>query len=181
VLGFLESVLPIWQFVVVVVHVFSAIIWIGGAIFLALVMVPVARGMEPPAMGLIFLRKAALRFRGIAWVLLALLVVSGALALEGRGIGFDRFTDNGFWSTEIGSALLLKIVLVGVLLVMSGIHDFILGPRLAAAMQLVPRGEQPPASVVSARKRLIMTARLNLLVAIVVAVLGLMLVRGVPG
>ena len=71
--GFLQAVpvllevgLPIWQFLVIVVHVFSAIMWIGGAIFLALVMVPVARGMEPPAMGLLFLRKAALRFRGIA-------------------------------------------------------------------------------------------------------------------
>jgi len=172
--------LPIWQFIVVVVHVFSAIVWIGGAIFLALVMVPVARGMEPPAMGLMFLRKAALRFRGIAWILLGLLVVSGMAALETRGLGFDRFTEDGFWSTEIGTALGLKIVLVGILLVMSGVHDFILGPRLAQAMQLVPRGEQPPASIVSARKRLVMLARLNLLIAIVVAVLGLMLVRGVP-
>ena len=101
-------------------------------------------------------------------------------ALETRGLGFDRFTEDGFWSTEIGTALGLKIVLVGILLVMSGVHDFILGPRLAQAMQLVPRGEQPPASIVSARKRLVMLARLNLLIAIVVAVLGLMLVRGVP-
>lgn len=173
--------MPIWQFIVVVVHVFSAIIWIGGAIFLALVMVPVARGMEPPAMGLIFLRKAALRFRGIAWVLLTLLVVSGAAALESRGIGFDRFTEDGFWSTEIGTALLVKIILVGILLVISGYHDFILGPRLAEAMQQIPHGEQPPASLIGARKRLIMLARLNLLIAISVAALGLMLVRGVPG
>ncbi|MBT4126896.1 MAG: hypothetical protein HOJ22_01520 [Chloroflexi bacterium] len=172
--------MPIWQFIVVVVHVFSAIIWIGGAIFLALVMVPVARGMEPPAMGLIFLRRAALRFRGIAWVLLGLLVVSGLAALESRGIGFDRFTEDGFWSTEIGTALGVKIVLVGILLVMSGVHDFILGPRLAEAMQLIPRGERPPAALVSSRKRLIMLARLNMVIAIVVAILGLMLVRGVP-
>lgn len=172
--------MPIWQFIVVVVHVFSAVIWIGGAIFLAIVMVPVARGMEPPAMGLIFLRKAAMRFRGIAWVLLSLLVVSGALALQGRGIGFDRFAEDGFWSTEIGSVLLFKVVLVGIMLVVSGYHDFILGPRISDLIQQVPRGEQPPASTVSARKRLIMLARVNLLVAITVAVLGLMLVRGVP-
>jgi uncharacterized membrane protein len=95
--------LPIWQFIVVAVHVFSAIAWIGGAVFLALVMVPVARGMEPPAMGMLFLRRAAIRFRGVAWVLLALLVVSGAIALDGRGIGFDRFNEDGFWSTEIGT------------------------------------------------------------------------------
>ena len=111
-------------------------------------MVPVARGMEPPAMGLMFLCRAALRFRGIAWVLLSLLVVSGAGALESRGIGFDRFTEDGFWSTEIGTTLGVKIVMVGIILVISGVHDFILGPRLVAAMQLVPRGQQPPVSVV---------------------------------
>ena len=151
--------MPIWQFLIVVVHVFSAIMWIGGAIFLALVMVPVARGMEPPAMGLLFLRRAALRFRGIAWVLLAALVVSGALALEGRGIGFDRFGDDGFWSTEIGTALLVKFVLVGVLLVISGFHDFVLGPRVSALMQQVKRGERPPPSTMAARRRLVVDRR----------------------
>ncbi len=173
--------MPIWQFIVVVIHIFSAIIWIGGAIFLALVMVPVARGMEPPAVGLMFLRKAAVRFRGIAWILLAILVVSGALALEGRGIGFDRFNDEGFWSTEIGTALLVKFVLVGVLLVMSGFHDFVLGPRVSDLIQQVGRGQPPPPSTVAARKRLVMLARINLLVAIATAVVGMMLVRGVPG
>jgi len=170
----------IWQFIIVMMHVFSAIIWIGGAIFLAIVMVPVARGMEPPAIGLLFLRKAALRFRGIAWVLLGILVVSGVAALEGRGIGLGRFAEDGFWSSEIGTALLVKIVLVGILLVMSGVHDFVLGPRLSDLMQQVPKGQQPPASTVTARTRLIMLARLNLVVAIAVAVIGLMLVRGVP-
>jgi putative copper resistance protein D len=173
--------LPIWQFLVVVIHVFSAIIWIGGSIFLALVMVPVARGMEPSAMGLLFLRRAALRFRGIAWVLLALLVVSGALALDGRGIGFDRFGEDGFWSTETGAVLLFKFVLVGLMLVISGYHDFILGPKIAELMRLVPQGERPPVSTMVARRRLIVLARLNLSIAITVAVLGLMLVRGVPG
>ena len=159
---------------------FSAIAWIGGAIFLAFVMVPVARGMEPPTVGMMFLRRAAIRFRGLAWILLAVLVVSGAAALETRGIGFDRFTEDGFWSTSIGTALAVKIVLVGILLVMSGIHDFILGPRVAEAMQSVPRGQDPPAGAVAARKRLVMLARLNMLVAISVAIVGLMLVRGVP-
>ncbi len=173
--------MPIWQFIVVVVHVFSAVIWIGGAIFLALVMVPVARGMEPPAVGMLFLRRAAIRFRGIAWVLLAALVVSGAAALDGRGIGFDRFTEDGFWSTDIGTALLIKFVLVGVLLVISGFHDFVLGPRVAELMQQVKRGEPPPPSTVAARKRLVTLARFNLLVAISAAVVGMMLVRGVPG
>jgi uncharacterized membrane protein len=158
---FREADFAIWQFLVVVIHVFSAIIWIGGSIFLTLVMVPVARGMEPSAMGFLLLWRAALRFSGIVWVLLALLAISGALALYGRGIGFDRFGEDGFWSTEIGVVLLVKLVLVGLMLVISGYHDFAFGPKISELMRLVPRGERPPDSTV--------------------AVLGLMLVRGVPG
>lgn len=173
--------MPVWQFIIVVVHIFSAIMWIGGAIFLALVMVPVARGMEPPAVGMLFLRRAAIRFRGIAWVLLAVLVVSGAAALEGRGIGFDRFAEEGFWSTETGKALLVKLVLVGLLLAISGFHDFVLGPRVSELIRQAPRGEQPPPATVTARKRLVVLARANLLIALAAAVVGMMLVRGVPG
>jgi len=42
-------------------------------------------------------------------------------------------------------------------------------------------GQQPPKEAARARKRLVMIARLNLLIAITVAILGLMLIRGVPG
>ena len=76
---------------------------------------------------------------------------------------------------------MIKFVLVGVLLVISGFHDFVLGPRVSALMQQVKRGEQPPPSTVTARKRLVTLARFNLLVAIAAAVVGMMLVRGVPG
>ena len=75
--------------------------------------------------------------------------------------GFDRFGEDGFWSTEIGVVLLVKFVLVGLMLVISGYHDFVFGPKISELMRLVPRGERPPDSTV--------------------VVLGLMLVRGVPG
>ena len=95
--------------------------------------------------------------------------------------GFDRFGEDGFWSTEIGVVLLVKFVLVGLMLVISGYHDFVFGPKISELMRLVPRGERPPDSTVAARRRLIVLARLNLSIAITVVVLGLMLVRGVPG
>jgi hypothetical protein len=68
-----------------------------------------------------------------------------------------------------------------VLLVISGFHDFVLGTRVAELMQQVERGEQPPLSTVTARKRLVMLARFNMPIAIAAAVVGMMLVRGVPG
>jgi len=49
--------MSLWQFAVVTVHIFSVVNWVGGAIFLALVMVPVVRGMEPSHTGLPFLRR----------------------------------------------------------------------------------------------------------------------------
>ena len=107
---FREADFPIFQFLVVVVHVFSAIIWIGGSIFLTLVMIPVARGMEPPAMGFLFLRKLLLdlaELSGCCWHCLLFRV-----PLRSMAEGFGRFGEDGFWSTEIGVVLLVKFVLV---------------------------------------------------------------------
>ena len=76
---------------------------------------------------------------------------------------------------------MVKFVFVGLMLVISGYHDFVLGPKIVELMRLVPRGERPPVPTMVARRRLIVLTRLNLSFAITVAVLGLMLVRGVPG
>lgn len=168
------------RFIFVVLHIFAAIVWVGGAMFLALVLVPVSRGVQPPVAGRQFLRLAATRFRGVAWVLLATLVVTGIIVMEGRDIGFSRWDDPGFFATETGRTLLIKMALVLVLLALSAIHDYVLGPRVTALMDAAAPGQPPGMQAVRLRKRLIMLARLNMLVALAIVVLGIMLVRGVP-
>ena len=74
----------------VVVHVVSAVVWLGGMLFLMMVMLPVARKAMRSGRageGMTMLRDAAERFLPVAWTAMVLLGLSGAyLAWEHWGI-----------------------------------------------------------------------------------------------
>ncbi len=134
------------------VHVVSAIVWIGGMAFIALVLVPVARGLGDPPLRARLVDESGRRFRTVAWVALALLVASGLLNLWERPYLLQS------------SRFLAKLGLVAIALLLSGLHDFVLGPRAGA-----------PGALPSARVRASWVARLNAAVALAVVLLGLSL------
>ena len=68
----------------------------------------------------------------------------------------------------------VKLALVGVILVLSVLHDFVLGPRLVARMERADQGEETH----RLRRRVAVLARLNALLAIMVVILGLAFSRG---
>ena len=66
----------------VAVHVVSAVVWLGGMLFLMMVMLPVARkAMRSGSAGegMTMLRDAAERFLPVAWTAMVLLGLSGRL------------------------------------------------------------------------------------------------------
>ena len=63
------------------VHVLSAMTWIGGMLFIALVLVPAARGLGDASLRTRLVQEIGRRFRTIAWMVLALLVMTGLLNL----------------------------------------------------------------------------------------------------
>ena len=134
------------------VHVLSAITWVGGMLFIALVLVPVTRKLEDPSLRTRLVQETGRRFRTIGWIALALLVFTGLLNLWGQPflLRAPRF----HW----------KLGLVVLALLLSAFHDFVLGPRAG-----VP-GADP-----SARVRASWIARLNVLVALAIVLLGLAL------
>ena len=85
--------------VAVVIHILSAVVWLGGMIFLVMVMLPIARKAmqsgRPEALGM--LQDAAKRFLPVAWAAMILLALSGAyLASDHWGIDAKVFfTDDG--------------------------------------------------------------------------------------
>ena len=84
----------------VFIHLLAAMTWIGGTLFLVMVMVPLSRGaIEPPALGIRILTRAARRFRTVAWASIILLVMTGAfIATDQWRITLDVFFagDNHF-------------------------------------------------------------------------------------
>ena len=71
------------------------------------------------------------------------------------------------------------------ILLLSALHDFVLGPRLARVMETVaqntsPKAEGPRTATARQRQRLSLLARLNVLLAVSVLALAMVLVRGLP-
>ena len=136
-------------------------------------MVPLSRQLQdPPGLGIRILQSAARRFRLVGWVALLVLIGSGIWVLEEQGIGLpDVFTGDG----PFFDALRIKVILVIVLILLSILHDFILGPRLARKMEGTNLSIETAMAVKRQRMAVSWLARLNLLLALAVVAYGTML------
>jgi copper resistance protein D len=110
-------------------HLVAAVSWIGGMVFLSVVLVPILK-REPFASQktLLFLAMAR-RFRVVVWGVIAVLLFTGPLLLHQRGI---PIADPSRWPT----ILAVKLGLVTILLLLTLAHDLIIGPRVGRIVQL---------------------------------------------
>ena len=131
----------------------SAVTWLGGMLFIALILVPVTRRVQDSRLRVELISETGKRFRTVGWIALALLVATGVAILLRRP-----------WLLRT-PAFQYKVGLVVLTLALSALHDFVLGPRA---------GRDPP-SATAARKRLSWIARLNVLIVLTIVLLGLSL------
>lgn len=156
----------------VTVHLLAALLWLGGMLFLAAVGAPVLRRVEPPALRAELFRALGERFRAVGWGALGVLVLTGVANLHFRGwLSAEALGSAAFWGTPHGRALAWKLGAVAVMLGVSGVHDFVLGP----AAGRLPAGS--PAAL-AARRRAAWLARINALVGIVLVTAAVRLARG---
>jgi uncharacterized membrane protein len=118
------------QSLLVAIHFLAAAVWVGGTVALVFVGVPVVARLEGEARGR-SMRLLGRRWRPIGYGALVVLGVTGVpLAANDwdEGPGF-RWT------------LLAKVVCALGLVLLSALHDFVFGPRLAREMRdgLEPR------------------------------------------
>ncbi len=156
-------------------HILAAAAWLGGMVFLALVLVPVMRRSEYREQASRLVHLTGVRFRTIGWICLGVLVATGFTSLWYRGIGWAALSNAGFWATPFGSLLGWKLLVVAVVLALSAYHDFRIGPRATAAGQAEPGS----AEALKLRRQASWMGRLNLLLAMAAVVLGVLLVRGI--
>ena len=154
----------------VTLHVFAALLWLGGMFFLAAVGAPVLRAVEPATLRAELFRRLGERFRTAGWIAIAVLLVTGVLNLH-FSTALYRMGDAVFWSSRYGHALAWKLAAVTVMVSVSAVHDFIQGPR---ASRLVPGSPE----ALRARTRAAWMARVNALVGIVLVVAAVRLARG---
>src|SRR4051794_18410037 len=118
----------------VFVHILSAIVWVGGMLFLALVVVPATRGLPPAERSALF-GAISRRFRTVGWICIGVLIVTGAINAAFRGVTWDTMFTAALWSSAFGTTLALKIGVVAVMVGLSVYHDFVIGPRSVRIMK----------------------------------------------
>ncbi|GBD15622.1 hypothetical protein HRbin26_00513 [bacterium HR26] len=149
------------------VHLVAAIAWIGGQLFLVLVLLPVLRRVLPSAQRTLLVAQLGRRFAVLSWIALALLVVTGFLNGERRGVAWESLPAAG---STYGQVLFAKLCLVAVVIALTLLHGQVLGPRMTR-LAAQAAGNDPQAE--AHRRRL---ARLSAIVSVTNLLLNLIIV-----
>lgn len=148
-------------------HLMATVVWIGGLATMALVVSPgLARSMGDDGRRADVLAELRRRFRPLANLSLAVLLVTGMVQLAGDANydGFLRLSNT--WAR----AILLKHVAVGGMVLVSVYLQWSLGPAIERARLLAARaGSEAQLPALHARERLI--ARVNIALSVVVLLL----------
>lgn len=149
-------------------HLLAAVSWIGGMMFLSVVLVPVLRREPFASQRALLFRTIALRFRVVVWGAIAVLLFTGPPLLHQRGISI---TDPSGWPMVLAT----KLGLVTILLLLTLTHDLIIGPRVGRILRL------PVESRTRFDQTLVLwspwVARFSLVLTLVILFAAVMLVR----
>lgn len=152
----------------VVLHILAAVTWIGGMMFLSLVLAPLVRGRKAVPEFMALFRSAALRFRPIVWAAIAVLLTTGPMLLSLRGI---PVTSPASWPRIVT----VKLTLVALLLFLTLLHDLVFGPQVSRVSAIPDSQRTPSDQVVFKTARWL--PRVSLLAALAVVIAATMLAR----
>ncbi|MBI4493846.1 MAG: CopD family protein [Chloroflexi bacterium] len=152
-------------------------VWVGGMLFLALVIVPATRHLPTAERGALF-DLVGRRFRLVGWSAIALLVVTGVLNATFRGVTWESVASGQLLGSEFGRLLAAKLGLVAAMLGLSAVHDFVVGPASTRALQRATPEAIREAEAL--RRQASWIARVESLLALLVVALAVTLVRGLP-
>ncbi len=154
-------------------HILAATVWVGGMLFLVLVIVPWLR-QGNRANAAVFLTETGTRFRNVGWTCFGILSVTGSFNLWMRGVRLSDFTRVEWLSSTFGKLVLAKLLVFVLVMVVSAVHDFSHGPRATEAIARAPGSEQAALM----RRRASLLGRFNVVLALILVGIGVMLVRG---
>ena len=151
-------------------HILASAVWIGGMVFLSIILVPVSRRPEYHGVASSLIHGTGVRFRTVGWICLGILLLTGTFNLHYRGIGWAVLGGGGAY----GLVLAVKLLLVLIIFLISALHDFLIGPR---AMRLWQADSSSPESM-RLRRLASLMGRSNLVLALLAAAFGVLIVRG---
>lgn len=155
-------------FISVYLHILAAIIWTGGMISLALVLLPAVKDHPDRAL---LIHSVGIRLRTVGWIVLAVLLFTGIYNMQARQIGWNMQELTG---TRAGQWVLLKLVFFTVTAVIGLMHDFYIGTKATELWM----GKADPAQVTKFRQMARWAGRVNVLLALAAIGCGVALTRG---
>nr|BCX00819.1 MAG: hypothetical protein KatS3mg041_0865 [Bacteroidota bacterium] len=158
----------------VFLHILAAALWVGGMLFLAVVLVPALRDGEFDPVRRPLLERTAMRFRLVGWVALAVVVFTGLFNLFYRWVPWEVFWGARWWNSPLGRTVGYKLLVVALMLLVSAAHDLWIGPRAIRLWRLDPEGS----SAVRYRFLARWLGRVTLFLGLLAMMLGVILVRG---
>jgi uncharacterized membrane protein len=109
------------------IHIVAVTAWIGPQFFMFLVTVPALRVIDDAEVRLRVMRVIVYRFGWLAWAAMAVIVLSGISNLFQEGA--DAGIDLGSSDFRYFHVFTTKMVLVGLTVLMTAVHTFVVGPR----------------------------------------------------
>ncbi|HEY8393404.1 MAG TPA: DUF4149 domain-containing protein [Thermaerobacter sp.] len=158
-----------WYKAVVFLHIMSAMFWVGGILFLSLVIVPAARRYDDATRSRLLV-DVGRRFRVAGWIALGVLALTGLIQMSARGATASNVLDGSFFSGPFGRVLGTKLIFVLLMVLATAVHDFVAGPAAERAAQ---EGGDPR----RLRRTAGWLARVTALLALIVVALAVDLVR----
>lgn len=157
-------------------HVIAAVVWVGGNLILAMVIVPHFKQSLPPVQRIQLLTQIGKRFEPVVWGCVGVLFFTGIVNIF---FAVDLTTatpiSNAFMRT-----LLIKIVLFFVLVILTVLHSMIFAPRLAAAVEtLDPALEELPSEVKPLRTQMSVISSLMGVVSLLILLAAVALRMGI--
>lgn len=149
-------------------HMLATVVWIGGLAALSLIVLPAARKTLDPKAFSALLTQLQDRIQRVGWFSLALLVVTGLFQMSSNANYKGFLTISNQWA----SAILIKHLVIGVMILVSGYVTWGLFPSLQRMALLRAAGRSiDERQVEQIQQREIIFMRLNLFLSVVVLLL----------
>ncbi len=116
-------------------HVLAAMVLVGSALFIGLILVSVARKEMEPKARMQLLSKVGHRAKWFGWGAIAVLAGTGLYRIK-------ELIGTPLWDTGYGRILMGKIHWVLLYLVLAILHDFVLGPKMSKMDPADPKSKK---------------------------------------
>jgi len=145
------------QVIINFLHLIATVAWIGGMIFMNLILMPSQAAIAPQERGKL-VGAVAKKFSILAWISVIILLVTGIIKTP-SGMMFNQDSNFGLWLT-IKHVIIILMIIIGLYISLG------LAPKLN---KLIPKsGEQPSAEFVKTQNMLKTLAVVNMTFGILV-------------